>query len=452
MADFIRHRKSTVNPTRVIAVSFLIIILVGTILLDLPFASRGGNSCGLLTALFTATSATCVTGLSLVDTYSQWSPFGQTVILCLIEIGGLGFMSAATMLIFLFRRRIGLRERMLMAQSLSVNDLEGIVRLQRVVLFGSLSVEFVGAAILTLRFLGIYPLSAAVKLGIFHAVSAFCNAGFDIFGFIEPGSSLIHLNDDPVVLLTLALLIIIGGLGFLVWEDIARRTPWRKRSVYTRLVLLSTAFLLIFGFVFTCILEWNNPDTFGQMPLWQKLLNGFFQSVTLRTAGFGGVNQGALHDSTKAVSMVLMLIGGSSGSTAGGLKTVTFVVLLLFMKSGVTGKSSVSVFKHTIPNKQVMDAITISVLMVFLAFFGGVFICATSAVPFVDSFYESVSALATVGLSTGITPTLSIHAKLLIIIYMYFGRVGLLTISVGFLFGNRAEERYRYAETNLLIG
>lgn len=450
--ELAKHRKLSINPTRVISVTFVLIILVGTAFLNLPIASRNGHSCGTLTALFTATSATCVTGLSLVDTYSQWSPFGQTVILCLIEIGGLGFMSAATMLIFLFHRRIGLRERMLMAQSLSVNDLEGIVRLQRVVLFGSLSVEFVGAVILTLRFLGNYPLSAAVKLGIFHAVSAFCNAGFDIFGFIEPGSSLIHLNDDPVVLLTLGALVIIGGLGFLVWEDIAKRTPWRKRSVYTKLVLLSTAFLLVFGFAATCILEWDNPDTIGQMPLWQKLLNACFQSVTLRTAGFGAINQGMLTDSTKAVSMVLMLIGGSSGSTAGGLKTVTFMVLLLFMKSGVTGKSSVRIFKHTIPDKQVMDAITISVLMASLAFFGGVFICATSAVGFVDAFYESVSAIATVGLSAGITASLSLPAKVLIIIYMYFGRVGLLTISMGFLFGSRAEERYRYSETNLLIG
>lgn len=446
------HRKLSVNPTRVISVAFVLIILVGTAFLNLPFASRNGRSCGILTALFTATSATCVTGLSLVDTYTQWSPFGQTVILCLIEIGGLGFMSAATVLIFLFRRRIGLRERMLMAQSLSVNDLEGIVRLQRTVLFGSLSVEFIGAAILSLRFLRSYPLSVAVKLGAFHSVSAFCNAGFDIFGFIEPGSSLVHLNDDPVVLLTLGALVIIGGLGALVWVDIVKRTPWKKRTVYTRLVMLCTAFLLVFGFAATCILEWGNPQTIGQMPPGQKLLNACFQSVTLRTAGFGAINQGMLTDSSKAVSVVLMLIGGSSGSTAGGLKTVTFMVLLLFMKSGVTGKSSVQIFKHTIPNKQVMDAITISVLMVFLAFFGGVFICATSAVPLVDAFYESVSAIATVGLSTGITASLSLPAKVLIIIYMYFGRVGLLTISMGFLFGNRAEERYRYAETNLLIG
>ncbi len=447
-----KHKKLSINPTRVISVAFALIILVGTAFLNLPIASRNGQSCGTLTALFTATSATCVTGLSLVDTYTQWSPFGQTVILCLIEVGGLGFMSAATILIFLFRRRIGLRERMLMAQSLSVNDLEGIVRLQKTVLLGSLSVEFIGAAVLTLRFLSHYPFPVAAKLGVFHSVSAFCNAGFDIFGFIEPGSSLIHLNDDPVVLLTLGALVIIGGLGVLVWEDIVKRTPWNKRSVYSRLVILCTAFLLAFGFAATCILEWSNPETIGRMPLGRKLLNACFQSVTLRTAGFGAINQGMLTDSSKAVSMVLMLIGGSSGSTAGGLKTVTFMVLLLFMKSGVTGKSSVQIFKRTIPDKQVMDAITISVLMAFLAFFGGVFICATSAVPFVDAFYESVSAIATVGLSTGITAALSLPAKILIIIYMYFGRVGLLTISMGFLFHNRAEERYRYAETNLLIG
>lgn len=445
-------RNRALSPTRVVAVAFLIIILVGACLLDLPMASRNGVSCGFLPALFTATSATCVTGLSLFDTYTQWSGFGQIVILILIEVGGLGFMTAATVLISLFRRRIGLRERLVMAQALSMSDMGGIVSLQKMVLFGSLCVEGLGASVLTLRFIPEFGFWKALKLGVFHSVSAFCNAGFDVFGFLGPGESLVHLQNDPIVLLTISALIIIGGLGFLVWEELYRKHKWKRLSVYSRLVLLCTAALLSVGFVLTCAFEWNNPLTLGSLPVGEKILNAFFQSVTLRTAGFASIDQAGLSDSGKAVSMVLMLIGGSSGSTAGGLKTVTFMVLLLFMASRIRGKGNVCVYERTIPDHQVMDAMTISVIMVFLAFFGAVFICATSPVGFTNALYETVSAIGTVGLSAGTTGLLSVPAQILIILYMYFGRVGILTISIGFLTGNRAQERFRYAETNLLIG
>lgn len=447
-----KQTSRSLSPTRVIALTFLIIILLGAMLLNLPAASRSGVSCGFLPALFTATSATCVTGLSLFDTYSQWSAFGQIVVICLIEIGGLGFMSAATVLIFLMRRRIGLRERMVMAQALSVSDMEGIVRLQRTVIVGSLAIETIGAVILTIHFVPMFGFTHGLRLGVFHSISAFCNAGFDIFGFLEPGASVICFQNDPVVLITLSLLVIVGGLGFLVWEELASRKPWKKLTVYAKLVLLTTGSLLLIGFILTCILEWNNPDTLGNMPVWQKFLNAFFQSVTLRTAGFASIDQGLLTDGSKAIAMVLMLIGGSSGSTAGGLKTVTFIVLLLFMASRIQSRASVRIFKRTIPSAQVMDAMTIAVIMVFLAFFGGVFICATSPVSFTDALYEAVSAIGTVGLTAGATGVLSLPAQILIIVYMYFGRVGILTISIGFLMGNRAQDRIHYAETTLLIG
>jgi trk system potassium uptake protein TrkH len=218
------------------------------------------------------------------------------------------------------------------------------------------------------------------------------------------------------------------------------------------LVLLTTLSLILAGWVLICILEWNNPATLGPMSLGDKLLNGLFQSITLRTAGFAAVDQAALTDGGKAASMVLMLIGGSSGSTAGGLKTVTFIVLVLFLATRARGRSTVSIFKRTIPQGQVLDAMTIACIMIILAMFGGIFISATSPIGFTDALYEAVSALATVGLTAGATGTLSIPAQFLIIIYMYFGRVGVLTISLGFLMGDRAEERFRYAETNLLIG
>ena len=451
-AFWMKKRPKSLSAMKVIAIAFACIIVLGAALLTLPAASRSGVSCGFLPALFTATSATCVTGLSLFDTYTQWSGFGQIVIISLIQIGGLGFMSAATMFVFLLRKRIGLKQRLVMAQALSVSDMDGIVRLQKTVLKGSFAVEGIGAAVLFLRFVPEFGFANALKWGIFHSISAFCNAGFDIFGCMVPGASPMEFQSDPVVLLTLGALVVIGGLGFLVWQDLAENRVFRKCSVYTRLVLLTTAGLLLLGWAVLCLLEWNNPGTLGPMDLEDKLLNGLFQSITLRTAGFASIDQALLTDSSKAVSIVLMLLGGSSGSTAGGLKTVTFIVLILFMTARARGRSTVCVFKRTIPQSQVLDAMTIAFLMVALAFFGGVFISATSAVNFVDALYEAVSAIATVGLTAGVTGSLTVPAQLLIILYMYFGRVGVLTISLGFLTGNRAEERFRYAETNLLIG
>lgn len=445
-------RAKRMNPTQIMAVAFAAIILLGTLLLMLPGASRDGISCGFRPALFTATSATCVTGLSLFDTWTQWSGFGQIVIICLIEIGGLGFMSAASVFVFLLRKRVSLKQRMVMAQALSVSDMESVVKLQKWMLFGSLLIEAVGAAILTLRFWPEYGFATALKWGVFHAISAFCNAGFDIFGVIAPGMSLITFQHDPVVMLTLGLLVILGGLGFFVWEEVVRVRRFRKFSVYTKLVLISTAVLLTLGTTLFCLLEWNNPGTLGGMTVPQKLLNGFFQAVTVRTAGFAGIDQGLLTEAGKAVSMVLMLIGGASGSTAGGIKIVTLLVLVLFFWSRARGRDTVSVFKRTIPKDKVMDAATLSSMIVALAVFGGIFICATSPVSFTDGLYEAISALATVGLTTGATGQLSIPAQILIIIYMYFGRVGILTISLGFLMANKAEDRFRYAETNLLIG
>ena len=444
-----KNRGIKLSTMQIIAIVFAALIVVGTILLSLPFATRSGRSCGVLPALFTATSATCVTGLSLFDTGSQWNGFGQIVILCLIEIGGLGFMSAASVVLFLFRRKIGLRQRMVMAQAMSLNEMDGVVRLQKWVLLGSLIIQGTGIAILFLRFLPDFGFRRALIWGVFHGISAFCNAGFDIFG---TGQSIMHLNGDPVVLLTLSGLIVIGGLGFFVWEEVLTERHFRKLSVYTKLVLVASGMLILAGMALFLLLEWNNPRTIGNMPVWQKLLNALFQSVSLRTAGFAAVDQAGLTEAGKGISIVLMLIGGSSGSTAGGLKTVTFVVLLLFVWNRIRGRSGVTVFKRTIPSGKVLDAVTIVSVMVGLAMAGAVFISATSRVSFLDSLYETASALGTVGLTAGVTGSLGIPAQLLIIVFMYFGRVGILTISLGFLMGDKAQERFRYADTNLLIG
>ena len=455
MSDHIKttkKRRLRLRATQIIAVGFAAIILLGAVLLTLPAASRSGSSCGFFPALFTATSATCVTGLVLYDTFTQWSGFGQAVILCLIEIGGLGFMSAASTFVFLLRRKVGLRQRMVIAQALNLSDMDGVVRIQKLVLTGSLSIQGVGALILFLRFLPEYGFRRSVIWGVFHAISAFCNAGFDIFGAIAPGQSLIPFNDDPVICLTLIGLVTIGGLGFLVWEELARVRSFKKFSVYTKLVLVMTAGILVIGTGVILLLEWDNPDTLGNMPVWQKLLNAFFQTGTLRTAGFAAIDQGALRDATKAFSILVMLIGGSSGSTAGGLKTVTIVVLLLFIWAKARGKQSVHVFKRNIPQEKAVDALTITFITLLLSVFGGMFFSTAAPVSFVDGWYEAVSAICTVGLTTGITPVLGVASQCLIIAFMYFGRVGILTLSLGFLMGNRATDRFQYADTNLLIG
>lgn len=447
-----KTRTVKYSPTQIIAITFAAIILLGTVLLMLPISSRSGQSAGALPALFTATSATCVTGLVLGDTWTMWSGFGQAVIITLIEIGGLGFMSAASLVVFTLRRKIGLKQRMLMAQALSVSEMEGVVRLQKWVLLGSLTIQAGGMLILFFRFLPEYGWAQAAKWGVFHAVSAFCNAGFDILGNIAPGASIAVFNYDPVVCITLMLLIILGGLGFFVWEEVATERSFRKFSVYTKLVLLTSAVLILGGALLIAVLEWNNPETLGQMPVWQKVLNAFFQSVTVRTAGFASVDQAALTEGGKAVSMILMLIGGSSGSTAGGIKTVTFLVLILFVVSRARGRNTVTVFHRTIPQEKVLDAATIISIVVGLAFAGAIFITVTSPVSFTDALFETVSALATVGLTAGVTSSLSVPAQVMIVLFMYFGRVGVLTISLGFLMGNKAADRFHYANTNLLIG
>lgn len=446
---WMKRRRLKLSPTQIIALVFLGIILLGTGLLMLPAASVGKPAI-FRDALFTATSATCVTGLVVGDTGSIWTGFGQTVIIILIEIGGLGFMSAAALVIFLFKKKVGLRQRMVIAQALSLDDMESVVRIQKLVLTGSVTVQLSGALILFIRFLTLgEKVATALKWGLFHAISAFCNAGFDIFG---TNDSLMAYNSDPVIMFTVMALVVIGGLGFLVWEELVRVRRFRKFSVYTKLVLITTGVLLLSGAVFTALLEWNNPHTLGSMGVGEKLLNALFQSVTWRTAGFAAVDQGALTDGSKAVSVVYMLIGGSSGSTAGGIKTVTIMVLVLFLIARARGKSTVSVFRRSIAKEKVLDAMTIAGIVITLCMAGAIVICTTSPVSFIDSLYESASALGTVGLTANVTGLLSVPAQYMIILFMYFGRVGVLTLSLGFLMGDRAEERFKYAQTNILIG
>ena len=388
------------NPARIVVISFGVIILTGTLLLMLPWASRDGQSADLITCLFTATSASCVTGLILVDTWAHWTLFGQAVILAMIQLGGLGFMTVITSVSFALRRRIGLSERLIMVSTLNLNDMDGVVRMVRHTLMGTLIIEGLGAAVLTLCFLPEFGLAGGLWRGIFHAVSAFCNAGFDLLGSKGEFTSLITYNGNPVVLLTILCLIVIGGLGFFVWEDLIRhwRTP-RRLSLYSKLVLLMTGALILGGAAFFLGAEWDNPNTLGEMSWWKKILNACFQSVTLRTAGFDSIGQGGLRDSSLAMSCILMLIGGSSGSTAGGLKTGTVGILLLTMRAGLAGREEVTIRRRTISQRRVMTALTLTLIVVVLFLGIAMTVSLVDEVHFLSAAFEAASALATVGVT-----------------------------------------------------
>lgn len=448
-----RERRKPDHAARVLISFFLLVIFLGSVLLSLPVSSRNGESCGAMTAVFTATSATCVTGLSLVDSYSQWSAFGQVVLLGLIQIGGLGYMAFVSVFYFLLRRRIGLRERLVLQQAMALDELKGVVRLVRLMLAGTFLVEGTGALILTLRFLMEYPLKKALWLGVFHAVSAFCNAGFDILGFITPGASLVAYRGDVAINLTLTALIVIGGLGFFVWNDLLMlRQKNHRLSVHTRLVLWTTAILLVGGTLAILTLEWNNPATLGGLPVGKKILAAFFQSGTTRTAGFAAVDQGSLTGSGKLVSMLLMLVGGSSGSTAGGIKTVSVALLFLMSYSVLRNHKETVLFGRRISQQQMASAASIALLVSGLGLMGGMILSATNGLALSDCLYEAISAICTVGLSTGITAGLNLGSKILLIIYMFFGRVGIMTISFAFMTKIPPDNAVRHPEARVLIG
>lgn len=448
---FIRGRR--LNPTRLVAMSFGLIILIGALLLTLPIAARTGESAGFFTGLFTATSATCVTGLVVADTWLTWSPFGQAVILLLIQLGGLGFMTVITLISFLFHRRIGLSERLIMVSTLNLNDLDGVVRVVRRALAGTAVLETAGAVLMATRLVPRFGLLRGIWHAVFHSVSSFCNAGFDLMGGeTGPYSSLSAFQDDPVMLLTTAGLIIVGGLGFFVWEDVARKRSWRKLTLYTKLVLCLTGLLLAGGTVFFLLAEGGNPDTLGGMPLGEKWLNAFFQSTTLRTAGFNVIDQGAMRDNSMVMSCILMLIGGSSGSTAGGIKTVTVWVLFMVLLTGLRGRESITFRGRTLPARRAMNAVNLF-LMVLLLFVGGaMLISLADGVPFLHAAFETASALGTVGLTAGITASLSRVSQALLILLMYTGRVGVLSFSIAFLMRRKDALHIKYPEFNIMVG
>lgn len=448
-----KSRRPAMHAAMVVALGFLIIILTGAVLLTLPISARSGEPTDFLDALFTATSATCVTGLVTVGTATHWSGFGQVVILLLIQIGGLGFMSLASIASFLTHRTITLRERMVMSAGLNLTENAGIVRLTRRVLLGTLAFEGAGAVLLATRFVPRVGLWKGIKMGVFHSVSAFCNAGFDLIGTPDnPFASLTGYADDVLVNLTIMALIVIGGLGFFVWGDIWDKRRFRRLRLHTKLVLITTAVLLCAGFALTLLFEWHNPQTLGTMPVQEKLLAASFQSVTLRTAGFNTIDQAALTGPSQAVACLLMMIGGSPGSTAGGIKTVTATVLVLSAISALRGRTTVSAFGRTIVSRSIMNAVTMMIVGGTLSLTGACVISYVESAPFGACLFEAVSAFATVGLSMGLTPTLNAISRLILILLMYLGRVGVLTLGVAVLMRHREPPKMQYPDGDVMVG
>ncbi len=445
-------RKLTEQPLRVIAGGFVVLILLGTLLLMLPAATLSGQSAGFERAIFTATSASCVTGLVIEDTLTYWSGFGKTVILVLIQIGGLGVMMIAGFLFLLLGRRIGVRERMLIGRSISVDDLSGVVRLLRHVLLWTLLIEGVGALLLTIRFAPQFGFVTGLKKGIFHAVSAFCNAGFDLMGDF---ASLSAYHGDWLVTLVISALVIVGGLGFYVWGDLFRcirnRDRHNKLRTHTKLVLHTTLWLLLGGTAFILLAEWNNPATIGTLSGSDKVLSAFFQSVTCRTAGFEQVAQAAFTPAGRLFSQILMFIGGSPGSTAGGIKTTTIVIILLAARAALRGNQHTVLYRRTISRKTVQDAVAIMVFGVTMVLGSTALLLLFDPITAEQALFESISAFATVGLSTGVTPQLSFGSHMVLVVLMFIGRVGVMTLGLAALLRAPRQQQIQYAEGKLMI-
>lgn len=428
-----RHHLS---QTQFIAYGFFCIIMIGTLLLMLPFASRDGRAEPFLNCLFTATSASCVTGLVVADTWSQWSLFGQLVILTMIQIGGLGFITVGVFISIILRRKIGLKERGLLQESVNTLQIGGVVRLAKKIIIGTCIFEGTGALLLAIRFIPQFGFLKGVFYGIFHSISAFCNAGFDLMGNQQPYSSFVAYYDDWLVNLVIMSLIVIGGIGFIVWDDLSRhKLRFKKYMLHTKIVLVTTLILIFGGGLLFYIMERDNllvgMNTSG------KILTSLFSSVTARTAGFNTTDTAALTDGSKLLTIILMFIGGSPGSTAGGIKTTTLVVLLLCVHSNIKQTYGVNIFGRRLEDDAVKRAGTILTINLLLALTASLVIMALQPLGFSDILFETFSAIGTVGMTTGITRALHPISRVIIILLMYCGRIGSLSFALAFVQSKR---------------
>ncbi len=418
-------------PALSLLILFLVLISVGTVLLMLPISANDGSATRFIDALFTATSAACVTGLVVLDTATHWSPFGQVVILLLIQAGGFGIMAGSTLLLLIFiGRRTTLRDRVLVQESLGGLQLGSVTHLVKRIAIFTLVCEAIGAVVLSIAFVsgpeaGPPGDPLGIWWGVFHSISAFNNAGFDLTGGFR---SLIPFRDDWIVLVTIGVLLSLGGLGFAIVGDALGRRRWSRMTLETKLVLSTSAALLMGGALIIGFTEWGNPLTLGALPAEQRLLNAFFESATLRTAGFTALDTAAFFEETLFVVMALMFIGGASGSTAGGIKVNTLSVLLIAIVSTVRGQPSAMAFGRRIQHAIVYRALAVALLAIGFVFVIGVGLTLTTEATFVQTLFEAVSAFGTVGASTGITPDLTDPARLITSFAMFVGRLGPLTL------------------------
>lgn len=444
------------KPINVLPLGFIVVILTGALLLMLPFARKSGSSLSFIDALFTATSATCVTGLVVVDTGTYFSMFGQIVILLLIQLGGLGLMTMSMILFSFTGRKISLHDRMSMAEGLGESRLQGVVRLARGALLVTGLFELAGAVLLSFRFIPQYGFLRGAWFSVFHSVSAFCNAGFDLIGGYRSFTGYSH---DPYMMFVLMALIIGGGLGFGVILNMRHTRDLRRLRLHSKLVLTGTVLLIALGTLAFLWIEYDNPNTIGNMNLFDKILNSMFQSVTLRTAGFNTIDQLTLHDASKGIGIMLMLVGGGPAGTAGGLKITTILTLLLAARAYIRGQFETEAFGRTIPLEQVRRALTLTLLGVLFLFGMATMLSFSEqdmpagSMGLLNQLYESTSAFCTVGVSTGVTQATTHVTRVILILLMYAGRVGLLTVAMSLVEStSKKEPVLHYPQEDILIG
>lgn len=443
------------QSTQIMVIGFASVIIIGALLLNLPISTRSGESIGLLDALFTSTSAVCVTGLIVADTATYWSLFGQVVIITLIQIGGLGFMTITTLFALITKKRINLKERLLIQESLNQMDLSGLVKLTRYVLLTTFLIEGTGALMLSTVFIPQFGFLKGSWYSIFHAISAFCNAGFDLMGSVSgPFSSLTSYVNNFTITITISLLIILGGLGFPVILDIIKNKKLSKLNIHSKLVLFTTAILIAIGMVFILVVEYNNKKTLGSLGFGGKLLASLFQSVTTRTAGFNTIDLTMMKESTLFVMINLMLIGASPASTGGGIKTTSLATIILTVRCFILGRPDIEVFERRIGTTIVRKALGIFFIGISVAVLGTLLISLTQPqFTLLESGFEVASAFATVGLSIGGSATLSGIGKILIMMFMFMGRVGSLTIFMALLSrSTKKNQPVRYPEGRIIVG
>lgn len=445
-----RKMNLKMSHVQIIALGFFLIIMTGTILLMLPVSTKNGHGAGFLEALFTATSASCVTGLVVQDTSTYWSSFGQAIILTMIQIGGLGFMTIATMFFMLLRRRVLLRGREILTESISVNQVGGIMRLAKKILIGTFLIEGVGALLLMIRLVPLYG-KQGVWMSVFHSVSAFCNGGFDLMGqHTGPYSSLTGFVDDWLVNMVIMALIVIGGVGFVVWDDmLTHKWKIRRYHLHSKIVLFMTGLLIFGGAILFLLIERN--ATGAGLSFGDQILAALFDSVTARTAGFNTVDTAALSDAGKLLTIALMFIGGSPGSTAGGVKTTTIMVLMLYSFSYMRKNRGTSVFGRSLEEDALRKASAVFFTNLMLALGVTIVISAIQSLPMLDLMFETFSAIGTVGMSTGLTRELNDLSRVLIMFLMYCGRVGSLSFANA-LAGKRKTAPVRDAVEKITIG